>query len=74
MHCDNCGINLEPDFDDEDGMLCAQCKAHVLISHRQGNLTQGDVYILNDDEDRVVRDDAVEDAHIKQLYLIYSAL
>ena len=29
MHCIICGINLEPDFNDEDGMVCAQCKAQT---------------------------------------------
>ncbi len=74
MHCDVCGINLEPDFDDEDGLLCAQCKAHVLISHRLGNLTQGDVVILVSDENNIVRDEPSEDAHIKELYVIWEAL
>ena len=29
MHCMICGINLEPDFNDEEGMVCAQCKAQT---------------------------------------------
>jgi hypothetical protein len=29
MHCGSCGISLEPDFDDEDGIVCAQCKAQT---------------------------------------------
>jgi len=32
MHCELCGINLEIDFDDEDGMVCAQCKSKALPS------------------------------------------
>ena len=26
-YCLSCGISLEIDFDDEDGQVCAQCKA-----------------------------------------------
>ena len=74
MHCEECGINLEIDFDDEDGMLCAQCKAHVLISSRQGNLTRADVYILTDDKNRNVRTTPAEDDHIRDLFMIYEAL
>jgi len=74
MHCDGCGINLEPDFDDEDGLLCAQCKAHVLISHRLGSLTQGDVVILDSDKNNIVRDNPADDTHIKELYTTYNSL
>lgn len=29
MHCDVCGLNLEIDFNGEDGQVCAQCKAQT---------------------------------------------
>ena len=29
MHCLTCGISLEPDFDDEEGQVCAQCKTQT---------------------------------------------
>jgi len=54
--------------------LCAQCKAHVLISHRLGSLTQGDVVILDSDKNNIVRDNPADDTHIKELYTTYNSL
>ena len=83
-HCEECGIMLEPDFDDEDGTVCAQCKKRkmrwispsdkVLLNTQLISLTQGDVDVLDGSKNRKVRIDPYEDKEVKALYAIWKSL
>lgn len=81
MHCVGCGINLEPDFDDENGLACAQCSStnnvpgdYIRLESNIETLTQADVDILDGSKSRSVRIDKGKDAEVKRLYRMYKSL